>query len=176
MASTGDELEFLDGTTFTLIRSTEDTGGEGVEFEISLQPGAPSPPAHFHPSQTEEWHVLTGTLTTEIDGSPRDLREGESVTVPPGTVHTLRNESNGVVRVRDVHIPAGDFQEYIETLHHLSQTGKVRSMRHVPSLIHLSMVVSEHRRRRGQVTASGIQRAGESLLAQVGRLLGYKTT
>ena len=175
MAATGDELKFLDGTTFQLVRSTQDTGGERVEFEIGLQPGAPSPPPHFHPSQTEEWHVLAGTLSAEIDGSSRELSEGESVTMPPGTVHTLRNRSKGVVRVRDVHIPAGDFQEYVETLHRLSQAGKVRSLRHIPSLIYLSMVVFEHRRRQGQVTANRIQRVGESLLAQVGRLLGYKT-
>jgi quercetin dioxygenase-like cupin family protein len=174
VAASGDELKFLDGTTFRLVRSTHDTGGERVEFEISLQPGAPSPPPHFHPSQTEEWHVLAGTLSAKIDGNSRELRESESVTMPPGTVHTLRNRSNDVVRVRDVHIPAGDFQEYIETLHRLSQTGKVKSLRHVPSLIYLSMVVSEHRRRQGQVTASRVQRIGESLLASIGRLLGYK--
>jgi quercetin dioxygenase-like cupin family protein len=164
----------LDSTTFLLVRSARDTGGERVEFEISLQPGAPSPPPHFHPRQTEEWHVLGGTLSVHLDGNWRDLREGESVTMPPGQVHTLSNRSNEVVRVRDVHVPAGDFQEYVETLHRLSQAGKLKSLRHVPTLIYLSMVVSEHRRREGQVSANRAQRVAESLLASIGRLLRYE--
>jgi quercetin dioxygenase-like cupin family protein len=166
----------MEGTTFLLARSTQDTGGERVEFEISLQPGAPSPPPHFHPRQTEEWHVLYGTLSIQIDGDWRELREGESATMPPGQVHTLRNRSNGVVRVRDVHIPAGDFQGYIETLHRLSETGKVKSLKDPRSLIHLSMLLREHRRSGGQVTASAAQRVGETVLAAVGRLLRYRIT
>ena len=174
MAETGDELVVMGGTRFLLTQSTRDSSGERVEFEITLQPGAPSPPIHFHPRQTEEWHVLSGTLSANIDGSWRELREGESLTMPPGQVHTLRNRTNDVVRVRDLHVPAGDFQEYIETLHHLSEAGKLKSLRHIPTLIHVSMLVTEHRRRQGQVTASRAQRIGESLLASVGTLLGYR--
>jgi quercetin dioxygenase-like cupin family protein len=164
----------MEGTTFVLVQSAQDTKGERVEFEIMLQPGAPSPPPHFHPRQTEKWHVIEGTLSVQIDGDWRELAAGESVTMSPGQVHTLRNRSNGVVRVRDVHVPAGDFQEYIETLHHLSEAGKLKNLRHLPTLIHLSMLVSEHRRRQGQVTASRAQRVGESVLAGVGRLLRFR--
>src|SRR5687768_18341155 len=97
------------GTGFLLTRSAQDTGGERVEFEITLQPGAPSPPPHFHPRQTEKWHMMEGTLSVQIDGDWRELAAGESVTMPPGQVHTLRNRSDGIVRVRDAHVPAGDF-------------------------------------------------------------------
>jgi quercetin dioxygenase-like cupin family protein len=164
----------MDGTTFLLVQSAHDTGGERVEFELSLPPNGLSPPPHFHPRQTEEWHVLGGTLSAQIDGSWRELRAGESLVMPPGQVHTLRNRTDDVVRVRDVHVPAGDFQEYVETLHRLSQAGKLKSIRHIPTLIHLAMVVSDHRRRQGQVTASRAQRMAESTLASIGRLLGYK--
>jgi quercetin dioxygenase-like cupin family protein len=175
LAQTGDQLATLDGTTFLLVQSSQDAAGERVEFEITLPPGAPSPPPHFHPRQTEEWHVVEGTLSAYIDGSWRELRAGESVSMPPGQIHTLRNKSAGTVRVRDVHIPAGDFQEYIEALHRLSETGKVKSLKDPRSLIHLSMLLREHRDSGGQVTASAAQRLGETLLSSVGRLLRYKT-
>jgi quercetin dioxygenase-like cupin family protein len=174
LAATGDELRTLDGTTFLLVQSTQDSAGQRVEFEITLPPGAPSPPLHFHPRQTEEWHVVEGTLSACIDGSWRDLRAGESVSMPPEQVHTLRNKSDGTVRVRDVHSPAGDFQEYIEALHRLSETGKVKSLKDPRSLIHLSMLLYEHRRSGGQVTASAVQRLGETVLARIGKLLRYK--
>jgi quercetin dioxygenase-like cupin family protein len=174
VAKTGDELRMAEGTTFLLVQSAEDSNGERVEFEISLLPGAPSPPPHFHPSQTEEWHVLSGTLSVQVDGEWRELRAGESLTMPPGQVHTLKNRSSDVVRVRDVHIPAGGFQEYIETLHRLSRTGKVKSLKHPGSLVYLSLLLHEHRRSGGQVTASAPQRTAETVLSSIGRLLGYK--
>jgi quercetin dioxygenase-like cupin family protein len=173
LAVTGDELGTLEGTTFLLVESAQDSAGQRVEFEITLPRGAPSPPPHFHPRQTEEWHVVDGTLSAYIDGSWRELRAGESVSMPPGQVHTLRNKSAGTVRVRDVHIPAGDFQQYIEALHRLSETGKVKSLKDPRSLIHLSMLLNEHRRSGGQVTASAMQRLGETVLSAVGRLLRY---
>jgi quercetin dioxygenase-like cupin family protein len=174
VVETGDQLRTVDGTTFKLARSAHDTGGERVEFEITLPPGALSPPPHYHPKQTEEWHVLEGTLSIQLDGEWRELREGESATMPPGQVHTLKNRSNGVVRVRDVHIPAGGFQEYIESLYRLGQSGKVKSPRHPAGLIYLAMVLREERRRGGQVSASPVLRMAESVLASVGRLLRFR--
>jgi quercetin dioxygenase-like cupin family protein len=174
VAQTGDQLQMLDGTTFKLVQSARDMKGERVEFEITLAPGAPSPPPHIHPRQTEKWHVIEGTLCVLVGADWRELRAGESVTIPPGQVHTLRNKSSGAVRVRDVHVPAGDFQEYIETLHHLSETGKVKGLKDVGSLVYLSMLLREHRRTGGQVTASRVQRAGETVLASIGKLANFK--
>ena len=175
MAETGDELVMAEGTRFLLHRSAQDTRGERVEWDITLQPGAPSPPLHYHPSQAEEWHVLEGTLSINVDGDWRELREGESATIPAGKVHTLKNRSDGVVRVRDVHIPAGEFQDYIESLHRLSSSGKASNLRSPRALIHLAMLLREHRRRGGQVTASAVQRGAETVLSGLGRLLRYET-
>jgi quercetin dioxygenase-like cupin family protein len=172
-AKTGDTLELPGGVTVVVTTPAAETGGERVEMEFSLPPGAPGPPPHFHPEQEEQWHVLAGTFSVFLDGDWRSLTEGESVTIPRGGVHTFRNSSEGLVRVRDVHVPALDFQDYMEELHRLTETGKVKSLRNPSSLIHLSMVLRDHRPM--QLTASKLQRAGESLLALVGRLLGYRT-
>jgi quercetin dioxygenase-like cupin family protein len=173
MAKTGDKLTMPDGTAFLITKSAADTGGERVEMEISLPAGAPSPPRHFHPRQEEEWEVLEGTLAVYVEDRWRSLGPGESVSIPAGQVHTLRNRSGKAVRVRDVHIPALDFQDYIEELHRLAQDGKMTSLRSPSTLIHLSMLLRSHRET--QVTASPVQRAAESLLARIGRLLRYST-
>ena len=160
------------GARVVITRSTADTGGDRVEMEFSLPPGASGPPLHFHPAQEEEWHVLDGTLEVHLDGAWRTLETGESARIPRGRPHTFRNHSEGVVRVRDVHVPALDFQEYMEQLSSLTESGKVTSLRSPTSLIYLAMVVRSHRPM--QMTASRLQRLGESIFASLGQLLGYR--
>lgn len=172
MAATGDFLTMPGGGSVVIARSAADTGGERVEMEFSLPPGAPGPPLHFHPAQQEEWHVLSGTLEAHLDGGWRALAEGESVTIPAGRPHTFRNRSEQPVRVRDVHVPALGFQDYMEQISALVESGKVKSLKDPSSLIHLAMVVRAHRPM--QLTASRLQRAGESVLASLGWLLGYR--
>jgi mannose-6-phosphate isomerase-like protein (cupin superfamily) len=157
------------GARFVIRTSAAETGGERVELEMTLPAGAAGPPPHFHPRQDEQWHVLGGTLAVQVDGNWRDLREGESATIPAGHVHTLRNRTNETVRVLDVHIPALDFQDYMLDLHRLAQEGKITNLRSPKSLIYLATVLREHRTT--QLTASRPQRIAESALAGVGRLL-----
>jgi mannose-6-phosphate isomerase-like protein (cupin superfamily) len=167
-----ERLEMPDGTVFTLTRSTEETGGEVVEFEIMLPPGAPSPPRHFHPRQEERWETLEGTLSVYVKDGWRELRAGESVTIPPGQAHTLRNRSTGTVRVRDVHVPALDFEDYIRRLHALAQSGKIGSPRRPSTLIHFALLMDEHETQTASQLPVRVALAG---LARIGRMLGYKT-
>jgi quercetin dioxygenase-like cupin family protein len=155
-------------------RSAAETGGERVELEITLPPDASGPPPHFHPRQEEQWQVLGGTLDVQVDGNWATLREGESASIPAGRVHTLRNRTNENVRVLDVHIPALDFQDYMEDLHRLTVAGKITSLRSPRSLIYLATVLREHRTT--QLTASRLQRIAESALAGLGRLLGMQAS
>jgi mannose-6-phosphate isomerase-like protein (cupin superfamily) len=170
--SAGDIYTLPGGARFAIRTSAADTNGERVELEITLPPGASGPPPHFHPRQEEQWNVLDGTLAVQVDGSWRDLRVGESASVPAGQVHTLRNRTNETVRVLDVHIPALDFQDYMLDLHRLSEQGKITSLRSPKSLIYLAAVLREHRTT--QLTASRAQRVAESALAGLGGLLGMR--
>jgi quercetin dioxygenase-like cupin family protein len=161
-----------DGTEFRFIRPVAETGGERVEMEITLPPGAASPPRHIHPAQEEEWHVLSGVLSVWFDGGWRELRAGESAQIPRGEPHTLRNRSDAAVRVRDVHVPALDFEQYIEKLGRLAQQGKIASPRRLSTLIYFSMVWREQH---SQVPASPVLRGAMAILALTGRLLRYRT-
>jgi mannose-6-phosphate isomerase-like protein (cupin superfamily) len=171
VASTGDTLTMPDGTSFVVVESAADSGGRRIEFEITMAPGALGPPKHFHPRQEESWNVLEGELSVFVDEGWRTLGEGESLAIAPNTVHTLRNRSQGVVRFRDVHEPALDFQEYIEALDRLSAAGKITRRMTPSTLIHGAMVLRRHRTT--QLSASPAQRAAETVLSLVGRALGY---
>jgi quercetin dioxygenase-like cupin family protein len=161
-----------DGTTFLIVESAAASGGERIEFEIAMAPGAMGPPKHFHPQQEESWKVLEGELSVFVDEGWRTLATGESLSIPPGTVHTLRNRSSQGVRFRDVHEPALDFQEYIEELHAQAAAGKLTSRMTPSTLIHGAMVLSQHRTT--QLSASRAQRLGETVLSLAGRALGYR--
>jgi mannose-6-phosphate isomerase-like protein (cupin superfamily) len=172
VAKTGETLTMPDGTSFVIIESAADSGGERIDFEITMQPGAMGPPKHFHPRQDERWKVLDGELSVFVAREWRTLGEGESLSIAPNTVHTLRNRSSGLVRFRDVHEPALDFQDYIESLDRLAGAGKLTSRMTPSTLIHGAMVLREHRTT--QLSASPAQRAAETALSLVGRALGYR--
>jgi quercetin dioxygenase-like cupin family protein len=169
MAESGKTLKLPGGTTFEVAVSTADSDGERIEFEITMPPGAMGPPRHYHPTQQESWHVVSGELSVEIDGEWRALDAGESLSVPPDTVHTLRNRSTEAVRFRDVHEPALDFQDYIESLARLTAAGHLSDRMTPKGMIYGSMVLRDHRTT--QLSASAVQRAGESALAAIGRAL-----
>jgi mannose-6-phosphate isomerase-like protein (cupin superfamily) len=165
-------LTMPDGTSFLLVESAADSGGKRIEFEITMPPDALGPPKHLHPRQDERWTVLEGELSVFVDGDWRTLGEGESLSVPPNVVHTLRNRSRGVVRFRDVHEPALDFQDYIESLHRQAAAGKITSRMTPSTLIHGALVLRQHRTT--QVSASPAQRAAETVLSVIGRALGRR--
>jgi mannose-6-phosphate isomerase-like protein (cupin superfamily) len=172
VTATGDTFRLPGGASFVITKPASETGGERVELEITLPPDASGPPPHFHPRQEEQWRVLAGTLEVQVDGNWRTLREGESASIPAGHVHTLRNRTQEDVRVLDVHIPALDFQEYMEDLHRLMEAGKITSLSSPRSLIYLATVLREHRTT--QLTASRLQRIAETALAGLGKLLGMR--
>jgi quercetin dioxygenase-like cupin family protein len=171
MAGTRETLTMPDGTSFVVVESAADSGGRRVEFEITMAPGALGPPKHFHPSQEESWRVVDGELSVFVDDDWRTLGAGEELKIPPNTVHTLRNRSDGVVRFRDVHVPALDFQDYIEDLDRLAAAGKITGRMTPSTLINGAMVLRGHRTT--QLSASATQRVAENVLSVIGRVLGY---
>ena len=174
MARTGDTLTLPGGASFLVVESAADSGGVRIEFEVSMPAGALGPPRHFHPRQTESWRVLEGELSVLVGRERRPLGAGESLSIPPGRVHTLRNRSDGVERFRDVHEPALDFQDYIEALDRLTAVGKLTGRMTPAALVHLATVLHAHRTT--QLSASQAQRAIETLLALAGRPLGFGRT
>jgi quercetin dioxygenase-like cupin family protein len=67
-AATGDTLTLPGGTSFAIVESAAESGGERIESEIAMPPGAPGPPKHFHPLQEERWKVLEGELWVFVGG------------------------------------------------------------------------------------------------------------
>jgi quercetin dioxygenase-like cupin family protein len=66
--------------------------GAGVGmFELTVPPGARVPPAHSHSGNEEIVYVLEGTLRYSVDDETRDLKAGERMYTPRGSVHAFSN-------------------------------------------------------------------------------------
>ncbi len=144
MASTGDQFRMPDGSVYIVRRATAETGGEYVEMEFVLPAACVPPPPHVHRHQVEEYEVLEGRFDVLVDGTWRTLGPGERASVPIGALHTFRNRSGELVRVRNWHRPAMRFEAFIErTCTTLSAAGITRG-RDPRIAIYLSKVMLDY--------------------------------
>ncbi|HKB55809.1 MAG TPA: cupin domain-containing protein [Ramlibacter sp.] len=60
-------------------------------FELTVPPGSNVPPPHSHSNNDEFIYVLEGTLRYMVDGEVRDLKPGEFMFTPRGSVHGFSN-------------------------------------------------------------------------------------
>lgn len=66
--------------------------GAGVGmFELTVPAGARVPPAHSHRNNEEVIYVLEGTLRYTVDDDVRDLKQGDHMYTPRGSVHAFSN-------------------------------------------------------------------------------------
>ena len=72
-------------------------GGLGV-FELTVSPGAQVPPPHSHTNNEECVYVLEGTLRYSVDGVTRDLKAGDWMSTPRGSVHQFSNAETTTAR------------------------------------------------------------------------------
>jgi mannose-6-phosphate isomerase-like protein (cupin superfamily) len=160
------------GMWWEITKSTADTGGELFEAVNVLAPDIAGPPLHIHPTAEEIYEVVTGTLDVCIGGRWRKLAAGESVTVPPGTAHTLKNDSGTEVRLLNVHRPALEFERFFRRRHSLAVSGRVTfPPKGLRSAILLSMLFSEHPE---EIISVKPPRLLMATLARVGRILRYQ--
>ena len=74
---------------------------------IEIQPHRSGPPIHAHADEDDSFYILEGELTFTVEDAVVTARPGTFVLVPPGIEHTFANEGEDVVRMINVHAPAG---------------------------------------------------------------------
>jgi len=167
------DLDFAPiGMWWEITKSTADTEGERFEAINVLAPGFAGPPLHIHPTAEESYEVLSGTFDVCVGGQWRQLAAGESVTVPAGTPHTLRNGSGAEVRLVNVHKPALGFERFFRRFHALVCAGKLKfPPTDLRSVVLVSMLFSDHPQ---EVICVKPSRRLMRVLAFLGKLLRYK--
>ena len=104
------------GSAQIVIKATGDnTGGSFYLGENTLAPGFAGPPAHRHQTLHDMFYVLEGVLTLRLDDRTVEAGPGTFACVPPGVVHTFRNDSGSPVRFLNFNTPAG-WEHYMRDL------------------------------------------------------------
>lgn len=127
MAQAGDRFAMPDGSVYVVRHPATESDGAFVEMEFILPAGCVPPPPHVHRHGVEEYEVLEGSFEVVVDGEWRTLAVGDEASVPVGALHTFRNRSGAVVRVRNRHRPAMGFEDFIAAMRDaLREAGVVR--------------------------------------------------
>lgn len=176
MVQSGDVLQHpVTGEKLVFRKTARDTGGELLQADMYLQPGAFVAAEHIHPLQEERFEVIAGTLRGRVAGRELSSGPGETIVIPKGTPHVWWNsgdeELHVVVEVR----PALRFEDFFETFFGLAQDGKVNPKTGLPNPFRLALIM---RRYRNELVLARPSRPMQTLLfgalAPIGRLLGYK--
>ena len=102
----GLEIRYLmDGTV---------TGAGSGMFELTVGAGARVPPAHSHRDNEEIVYVLEGVLRYSVDSELRDLRPGEHMRTPRGSVHSFSNPHEQTARALIVLTPDIGAQYFLD--------------------------------------------------------------
>jgi quercetin dioxygenase-like cupin family protein len=175
MIKPGDTLtNAVTGERMTFLKTSSETGGESVLVELEAEPGAFVAAAHIHPSQTETFEVLEGTLAVKLDGKLLEANAGDVLVVEPGVAHKWWNGGESTLRFRCEVRPAREFESLIETMFALAADG-LTSKRGLPNPLRLAVIAQHHL---GDVVLPGVpvwlQKTALAVGAPLGRLAGYR--
>lgn len=175
MATSGDVLEHPVTREKIVFRKTAaDTGGELIEADFYMQPGAFVAAEHIHPRQEERFEVIAGALRGRVEGKALAAGPGTTVVVSPGVPHIWWNAGDTELHVRVEVRPALEFERFFETFFGLAQAGKVSPKTGLPNPFQLALIMRAHRRELVLARPpQPVQALLFGLLAPVGRALGY---
>ena len=88
-ADTG-EAYWVMGTLFTYLVTSAESGGSYFTLIVDVGPEA-GPPPHIHHLEDEQFYILDGQLTYSVGDQIFEVRMGDFIHIPRGTVHSFKN-------------------------------------------------------------------------------------
>ena len=82
----------MGGLRLRFLQDKSDTDGSLTAFEMTVQPNARMPVAHYHESWDETVYGLSGTTIWRIEGRDHLVAPAESLFIRRGKVHGFRND------------------------------------------------------------------------------------
>jgi quercetin dioxygenase-like cupin family protein/uncharacterized protein YndB with AHSA1/START domain len=126
MAKPGDVLDAPSlGVQIEFRRTTEETGGELLEFDVVGRPRGFITQAHVHPGQTERHEVIEGAMRIRSRGVETTLGPGDVYETPAKQPHSHVAAGDGPGRVRAELKPAGRTEEWLERLAAMDRDGQL---------------------------------------------------
>jgi quercetin dioxygenase-like cupin family protein len=109
--SDGEEILRCENREISILVATEAVMITRARYSAREQVAGP----HVHREHTDAFYVLEGELTFEIGREPGTITvsAGGFVAVPPGVVHSFRNDSGRPARWLTIHAPDGGFAAFM---------------------------------------------------------------
>jgi quercetin dioxygenase-like cupin family protein len=124
MATAGDVLEIPSiGVRVEFRTTSEQSGGEFLEFDFVGRPQGFITVPHVHPRQTERHEVIEGRFRIRTGGLERVLGPGEVVETAPGVTHRHGAAGHEPARIRITVRPALDFEAWLERIAEIDRDG-----------------------------------------------------
>ncbi len=162
------------GHEYIMRRTAKETNGERLEMEVTYCPHSHEPPAHYHPLQTEYFKLLSGEMSIRINGKLSILKAGDSLKVPPNTVHSMWNSGEQSAVMHWVVTPALDSEAFFETLAALGNAGETNE-KGTPNLFQVALTMRHFSQAfRLAKPTFWVQKLVFGLLSPLARLLGYR--
>jgi quercetin dioxygenase-like cupin family protein len=175
MAKQGDVLENPRRLEQVLLVETgSETDGRRLVMRVTAGANGVATPIHFHPHQTETFHVKRGTLSYRKGSSERlTANAGETVVIEPGVTHSWWNDGPAALELEGSIERAGRFQHFLETVYGLIRDGKL-AQHGVADLLQMAVIAHEFREDIVLLELPRPARALLPLLSRLGRLRGYR--
>jgi mannose-6-phosphate isomerase-like protein (cupin superfamily) len=166
MAYAGQILENpVSGERIVFRKTSADTDGELLAFELFLTPDGHVPGAHVHPQQEERFEVVEGTMKFRKGLETVFARAGDTVVVPPRVVHRFENAGEEPAHVLVEVRPALRMEQLFETATALAREGRT-NRKGLPKPLELALFVREFEREvRAPLVPAGLVRAVMAPLA-----------
>jgi len=149
------------------------SSAEVLELDATWGPHGRRPPKQLHPSQEEQFEVVSGFLRVRVDGVERRYGAGEKFVIAPGAVHGVWNDGDEEARAVWRTLPALRTLELFESIDGLYRDGRVDPEK-MPGVLVWATLLTEYRDvLRLAVGPAGVVRGVFAALARIGRLRGY---
>ena len=148
MSRNGDFYENrITGEFVVVLRGDEDSApGESAIAHLTVKPHGAVVGEHVHPSITERFAVVSGTLGTRVNGVERLLAAGEEATAAPSVAHDWWNagedDASVLVEVSGSQELQPRFEAMIATLFGLANDGRTNA-KGMPGPLQLALIGAE---------------------------------
>jgi quercetin dioxygenase-like cupin family protein len=131
------------GDQITFLVTAAQSQGQWIRMETVLSPGGGNQP-HRHPSFSEAFEVLQGTLVVQLDGRRHTVVAGQRAVAVPDTIHRFLNPTQETTTfITEVRPGSQSFEDGLRMLYGLAADGKVTSKGLPRNLFELAVVSSK---------------------------------
>ena len=162
------------GQLIKFIRTSNETQGKLLEMNATFPGRSTAPPMHYHPAQTENFRVISGSLTINVGGKIVILHQGETLEIQPNVGHSMWNPSNDKTIVNWQVQPALQTEYLLETLTGLANDNRTNA-RGIPFPLQMVLTARKYQDSlRLSRPTYYIQKILFALISPIARLNGYR--